>query len=387
MKKKKILIISGVILAIITIGIVSFVSTKDLRVYNQATELMNSKDYDSAIQTFITIQDYKDSTQQINECYYQKALDLVKDKKYSDALKIFREIKDYEKTEDGINECNYEQALDLISSNKYKDAIHILEDLDYKDSDEILIETKYVLACDLLDRKQYLNAIEILKNITYKDSSDKCIKAQYDYAKELISEERYEDATDYLINLNYEDSETLLIDCRYKIGINYYNNLDYENALEYLDGLGYKDSDKIVDSINNNPYSLRKFVERYNSLMFELDEAGQVATSLSEDDFINGRAELFSGGVLTLNNDQGGENYINNVTNFNYMLEDADDYDLLFAMSEMYAIIAAIDPKSNFNTADKILSKLLNEGECSKNGIDYDNYSMSGMILLVGTRK
>lgn len=387
MKKKRIIIICSSLIVILCVCVLSFVLTKNLRIYNKATQQMDSGDYDNAIQTFTSIQDYKDSSQQINECYYQKALNYINEKDYTEANKIFRQIPDYEKTQDGINECNYQQALDFINELKYKDAIRILKDLDYKDSSDILVDTQYTLACDLLEREQYLDAIDIFKSITYKDSAEKCIEAKYDFSTYLISKERYEDAIEYLSNLNYKDSEDLLIECQYNIGKKYYTEKNYESALIYLEGLNYKDSNDIVEYINNNPYSLRKFVERYNNLMFELDKAGQIAVSLYENDFINGKVTLSSGGVLSLNNDQNGKNYVDDVTNFNFLLENADSYDLRFAMSEMYAIVAAMDPNGSFNTSDEIITHLLDGDEYSKNGIEYDNYSMTGMILLVGTRQ
>lgn len=315
MKKKKIWIIGGLVFIIfISIGM-GFLLTKNYRIYNAAIEEMKSAKYDEAIQTFTSINDYKDAKQQIVLCKYKKAMDLLKKKKYDDAIKVLEDIKEYEKTADGISECKYQKAMELMTSHRYLEAADIFAEVGYKDSD-----TRYK-------------------------------------------------------------------ECKYNIGKEYYEDKDYKNALIYLENLDYENSEELVEDINNQPYTLKNFVKRYNAIMQELDKIDKPAVELDEESFDNGSVTLFSGATLSLNNDQHGENYENDVTNFNYYLSDPDKYDLYFSMSEMYAVIGAMDPKCDMEAAGDVFSELMDDAHYTKNGVEYSNYSFSGFVAFIGTRE
>lgn len=115
-------------------------------------------------------------------------------------------------------------------------------------------------------------------------------------------------------------------------------------------------------------------------------QAEETKICKSNGDIKNPEHSLMSGAEISFNNDGSEEDYQFNITNFNFMLEDADEYSLEFAMSELYATIAAFNPDFTYESVEKIVTQLLDTGEYVENNFNYKNYSISGLLLFVGTR-
>lgn len=69
---------------------------------------------------------------------YQKALDLMDSKDYQNAIDIFTNLSDYEDSADKIAQCKYALAKEAIDAEDWKMAIDYLTGITYQDSAELL---------------------------------------------------------------------------------------------------------------------------------------------------------------------------------------------------------------------------------------------------------
>ena len=152
--------------------------------YENACASMNSAEYDSAIEAFSKLGDYKDSSDKLIEAKYLKAVNLLAAEDFSNANIIFNELGNYkdseikkEETEKGIL---YKRSVDLFSVKKYKDAYSgFLSIKDYKDSSEyleqmIVLPIKITLDSHSVSFKEtitidYDNNSLQMKPVTYKN--------------------------------------------------------------------------------------------------------------------------------------------------------------------------------------------------------------------------
>ena len=121
--------------------------------YNKAIELKNLKNYESAIELFTMIPNYKDSTKLAKECSnlineekYNRALGFLSAENYASAIALFYGLCDYKDSKLKIEEIEvirqesaYKKAKELLDAGFFKDAKSLLSKIEkYKDSAEIL---------------------------------------------------------------------------------------------------------------------------------------------------------------------------------------------------------------------------------------------------------
>ena len=82
--------------------------------YRDAMALMEAGKYEEAIDAFHSLESYKDSDEQINECLtkikdkaYDAAVQLMNDEKFEEAIAIFEELNSYKESKAKIDECKY----------------------------------------------------------------------------------------------------------------------------------------------------------------------------------------------------------------------------------------------------------------------------------------
>lgn len=173
---------------------------------------------------------------------YYNAVGLLEDKEYQEARNEFVKLEGYKDSDDKIMECEYQMALSFIESEEYEKAIDMLKNPlvnKYKDSQEQKNFCEYQIATKHYNNKEYAYAIEkltVLAEEDYKDSSDVLVKAKYELGKKYLDEK------------------------------------SYEEALDLLKSIEYKDSAELVEAVENNPYSLKKFIERYNSMADQIEK-------------------------------------------------------------------------------------------------------------------
>lgn len=260
------------------------------RVYNIALDCYNEGNYDVAAYIFDSLEDYQDSTEQVNisletakEKQYQDAITLMQTGNYTEAISAFEELKGYKDSAAQIGACktaikegHYQHAIVLMQSGAYTQAITALEKVkDYKDSatqieacKKAIKEEQYQDAITLMQAEKYSEAISSFEELKdYKDSS-----AQIEACKKAIKEEQYQDAitlmeagkyTEAISSFeelrDYNDSAAQIEACQTAIKEEQYQQAialnatgQYDEAYERFAMLsGYKDVDTIIQSDKN----------------------------------------------------------------------------------------------------------------------------------------
>lgn len=135
-KTTKFAIIGAAIIAVIASAFL--VTTKVIipnSKYNNAVKLMDAGKYEEAIVAFEVLNEYKDSTELVSECYYLKAVELINVGKHNEAAATLETINAYKDSAELIPECYYQYAITLMTEKEFDTAISVLNGLgEYKDS-------------------------------------------------------------------------------------------------------------------------------------------------------------------------------------------------------------------------------------------------------------
>ncbi len=208
--------------------------------YNDAVELMENEEWLKAKDILLSLDDYKDSEDLLEQCNneiladkYENAQRLINNGKYSEALQILEEITDYKDSEALIKQCrdalqeeDYNNAIQLMENGEYEKAISEFSKLSgYKDSSSLIkecengiLEQKYLAAIELMNKADYENAIIAFEELSdYKNASslitqckEKINESQYNEAVKLANKGAYEEAITIFKSLgNYKDSADL----------------------------------------------------------------------------------------------------------------------------------------------------------------------------------
>ena len=197
-KRNKIIIVA--VGSILTIALIVYLLCVNYFIpnskYNDAIDLMNNGEYESAIAVFEGILDYKDSDSKITECKtailenkYQDGISLFNNGEYEKAIKVFEGISSYrdsqkqiERCKDAILDRDYQAALQLLSNKEYQAAHDAFVALgDYSDSEEMAKESMYQYGLSYWNEKNYEDSNPIFESLgNYKDSKDKIHKHEYD---------------------------------------------------------------------------------------------------------------------------------------------------------------------------------------------------------------
>lgn len=120
--------------------------------YEIATDLINNKQYNEAIEILNDLYDYKDSNYKILETKYKLAIQHYENEDYENAQKIFTEIEDYFDSKiylaqisiklskpNPSKESIYQDAFSLYENKEYQKALDLYETIvPYKDSNEFI---------------------------------------------------------------------------------------------------------------------------------------------------------------------------------------------------------------------------------------------------------
>ena len=175
--------------AIVIVGIAAYFGiTKVIipnRNYNAAVALMNEGKYEEAIAAFETMEEYKDSVEQITAC------------------------------ETGIKDNEYDAAIALMDDGKYEEAIEAFEAMNgYRDSAEMITacetsikDNEYNAAVALMKESKYEEAVAAFEALNgYKDSAEKADGIRFEYETENM---KYAEIGDYIYFGTYEqDNDT-----------------------------------------------------------------------------------------------------------------------------------------------------------------------------------
>src|SRR4051812_36812245 len=93
-KRKKVIIIF-IVLSFILIAVGYTVLTPFIR-YREASSFLQNGEYEKAIDAFIELEDYKNSSEMVSKSRYKYAKHLMDQKDYANAVLIFTELAAYE---------------------------------------------------------------------------------------------------------------------------------------------------------------------------------------------------------------------------------------------------------------------------------------------------
>jgi len=282
----------------------------------------------------------------------------------------------------------YHSAQKQFDAGEYQEAYNQFKALgDYRDS-QVQKELankgiKYNEAMRYKDKEEYTKALSRLADLDFEDSEQQSIEIKYLLAKQLMDAGDTGGAVTYLEGLDYQDSEELLVECKYLTGKYYYEKDETDTALKYLEGLDYQDSVQMVEDIKN-PYTLSKFVKRYNIIATTLEATGEVTiNTLSEEMFSESKVDLDSTARISFNNSGDQEGFRKNITDVSYVVSNRKSFDEEVVSGELLAVIGAMVQDESLGDLNSILTELIEgSGTISNNGVKYSINSTSSEVTL-----
>ena len=217
--KKPIFILIGLIVIVLA-GVGGFYKIKQhkkSKVYSQAEQFFQQKDYSAAKELFNQLGSYKDSAEWIKKCDSQPELDsaasLMEQGEYEQAREIYKKYN----LQDNYNECTYQLAISYADSKEYEKSLKEFEQIS-----------------------------------SYKDSSSKFQDLAYRYARSLFKGKKYSDAKTYFeIAGDYKKAKKYLDKCNLA---NKYSAFDITNSI-------------YIDNIKSDNSNIFKIYEEMESLL------------------------------------------------------------------------------------------------------------------------
>lgn len=227
---------------------------KNKAAYIEAEALFEEGDYQGAAAAFTALNTFEDSAERAEKANYLYAMELYTAKKYGEAYSVFEKIGDYKDSDDKRRESGYLYAVECFEGADYENATIIFQKLgDYQDSAKLLPEAKYQYAREMAAEKNWEKASELFEELeNYKDSKSQCKESKYQHGVQLLSEKSYVKAVQIFEALgSYEDSKTKLNEAKYCYVLankNSTNTTTY-SYLKDLTAARYQDSKEIYDSL------------------------------------------------------------------------------------------------------------------------------------------
>ena len=257
--------------------------------YRQATRALESGQYDSAKEQFLSLDDYRDSREMAKECDYQAALSALRGGTYTSlraAWSGFDALGDYQDSESRAQEARYIYAEKLLAAGSYQEAIALydqvasysdarmkrnqalydwavqqMNDGDYESAREKFLslgayqsaetnarECLYLPALAAMESEPE-KAIELFGSLgDYRDSALKMQAACYAAGDQYYRQQDYDTAASFFLQAgDYSDAYRRAVGCLYTPALNLFNSGDYLAAAEMLEKIsGYQDSKEIL---------------------------------------------------------------------------------------------------------------------------------------------
>lgn len=282
--------------------------------YNNAEKALLNKDFDTAIELYSELDDYKDS---------ESKKELAKDEKiYYDAVTTIQESTDYANIADAIEdleslgsfynsqemislgndrlkELSYENAIAIIQqSDSYEDVLSAVQTLrkipDYQDSSTYISQGEARLL-EIKSEETYNNAEELSKDDStweeaanlytslgdYKDSKSKASSLYQALADQNYELCNYANAVIYYEKAELTDSEKYKASCYYA-GKSSYETGDYSTACTMFSKIpGYEDANNLLTDCNTQI----ELADSYDDAVYKLqhnmvDEAYAILVTL-----------------------------------------------------------------------------------------------------------
>ena len=257
-KTAKTLKIVGALVAVIVLAAAAYFAVTEYFIpnstYREAMKLLESGSYNEAASTFLSVADYKDSKNMVNEVRYQEASALFNKGDYQAAVDTFithgLSEMGYKDSKDLENECYFQMAMAQFDAGDYAGAAEAFKLIsDYPQAEEQRLECLYLIAGQSYEVKDWDTAIASYRELgDYKDSAQLVNTITYEAGKSYYEKGKYEQAITYFQQISdYEDSAKQVKICNYKIAKKLYDNGKYVEAVGYFQKAGdYKDSKSLI---------------------------------------------------------------------------------------------------------------------------------------------
>ncbi|MDY4186948.1 MAG: DUF6273 domain-containing protein [Candidatus Borkfalkiaceae bacterium] len=187
------LIVGVIFIVLLTTVIIPTINNN--KIYDAGVYLYQNGRYDEAIETFESLNGYKDSESKIIDCKYDKAVSLYNTgnydreiEAYDEAIEIFESLNGYKDSESKITDCKYGKAISLYYKGNYDEAIKAFKSLNgYKDSESKIVDCKYSKAVYLFNTGNYADAYNIFKGLNGEKESNLYTIRCYTYLKNKMN--------------------------------------------------------------------------------------------------------------------------------------------------------------------------------------------------------
>ena len=223
--------------------------------YTHAKDLLQNGNYDSAIQIFNELNDYKDSKIQINDCIYYKALTAKTNGSFKEAIELFSQIADYRDSEELYIQSKYDYAVALIQTSNYNDALLILQSIgSYADAEALSGTCHNELALKHMRENNFTDALVEFEAAGVKANNESFQLCRYEVALEFMKNKDYSSAIEHYSQIvNYKDSASELNICKYTLAKQLEQQGKYVDALAILETIEtYQDVSKLLPECRLN---------------------------------------------------------------------------------------------------------------------------------------
>ncbi len=258
-RKKSAVKIIAIIIVIVVLAVLVvlwlFVLSPMLK-YNDAMALLEEEKYDEAIEIFIELEDYKDSTKRVVEARKDKIVSLAESGKYS-------AVADFIQSFEGTDRIVYREALldyvdDLIDDNMLDKAQRCLEQLG---TGSVYDDCYGKIVSKYIQQREYKKALDAYEKLTTYDENSIGYKSMvYGLAEKYFEDGEYVSAAGYFGKISgYSDSREMSLKSKYeyvkkiledyKTGKNIYQVTTgtFEDYYNQLSAMGYEDVEELYD--------------------------------------------------------------------------------------------------------------------------------------------
>ena len=202
-KHVPIVICGSVVFAVVCILVGAYLS--DNTAYKKAMQLQKEKNYESAIEKYEELDDFKESKKKLKQCRLAYAEVLLEEGNFEAVHELLDKLGSGKEVTDLQTKCDYLEAKDLLENGEYQSAREKLEALNgYEDSLMLIGE------CDFEEIKaKHINSTgspvaeikEIMQLRNYPDREAYCRELIQDTVEGFELFYNYDDAIDFLIQI------------------------------------------------------------------------------------------------------------------------------------------------------------------------------------------
>lgn len=225
--------------------------------YSSANSAFDSGDYETAINMYEELGNYKESKNKLLESKYCFAKKFMEAKKYSESIEEFKKIEDYKDAKDLIVSCDrsirYDEAISLAKSGRYEAALIKIKSLpnDFLDKEKLELEYVQIQSKTFYDVKDYESTYKLLRQ--YDIKNDLFMESCYQVALSYKKSKKYENAITCFQEIkNYKKSRSHIINCE--------KTISYNNAVDLMEQGELNKATKLFSKVGKGFKKVNQFL-------------------------------------------------------------------------------------------------------------------------------